>query len=243
MRTRSNKKRQHGADGREQARGGKRRGDPARDPIPRVQNRIRPSRAGRANTRRNSSEAPQHPPFSLFGWALWRGFSFVSLSPPAPSAPLERTRLSPRTITPFADALHAQLTFVAARPAPWAAGTPRTPTISRDAGASRMYAPRYAPPGDSQPLSPVSGCMRRAYVRPAGARHPHTRSPLPFSYRAGASREHSTQARQNPQRHSPQRPHQRRLAAHGNRATAPARSRPNKQAPPIASAHAAQGRK
>ena len=62
-----------------------------------------------------TAKGPATAPFSLFGWALLRGFSFVSLSPPAPSAPFERTRRGPRTIAPFADGLHAQLTFVAGR--------------------------------------------------------------------------------------------------------------------------------
>lgn len=151
----------------------------------------------RASARHNG-ERPRHSPLSRFGWALWRGFSFVSLSPPAPSAPFERTRRGPRTIAPFADGLHAQLTFVAGRARRGLRVHPGRPNhITRRRRIENVRAAIRAT-WCRQPLSPVSDCMRRAYVRPAIACHPHARSPLlPATVCAARARprEHSTQVR------------------------------------------------
>lgn len=85
-----------------------------------------------------------------------------------------------------------------------------------------MYAPRYAPPGVASPYHLFQAvCAGRTFAPPERATPTRVHRPPLSATARGASREHSTQARQNPQRHSSQRPHQRRLAARGNRATAP----------------------
>ena len=98
MRTRSNKKRQHD-DGRAGVSGGAATRE-TRSRAPRTATPFAAPGRVRASARHNG-ERPRHSPPSLFGWALWRGFSFVSLSPPAPSAPPLRGRGADlRTITP-----------------------------------------------------------------------------------------------------------------------------------------------
>lgn len=145
-----------------------------------------------------TAKGPATVPLSRFGWALWRSFSFVSLSPPAPSTPLERTRRGPRTIAPFADGLHAQLTFVAGRARRELRVHPGRPNhITRRRRIENVRAAIRAT-WCRQPLSPVSDCMRRAYVRPAIACHPRAHSPLlPATVCAARARprEHSTQVR------------------------------------------------
>lgn len=115
-----------------------------------------------------------------------------------PVPPFERTRRGPRTIAPFADGLHAQLTFVAGRARRGLRVHPGRPNhITRRRRIENVRAAIRAT-WCRQPLSPVSDCMRRAYVRPAIACHPHARSPLlPATVCAARARprEHSTQVR------------------------------------------------
>ena len=150
---------------------GKRRGGPARDPIPRAQNRnTLPRTRQSASAHRNSSESPQQPPPLLASSAGRCGGDPPSCrSHRQRPASLRGRGSGLRTITPFADALHAQLTFVAGRVRRGLRAHPGHPTVSRDAGASRMY----APPGDSQP--PIT-CFR---LYAPGARSPHHSAPPP----------------------------------------------------------------
>lgn len=176
MRTRNNKKRQHD-DGRAGVNGGAAPRE-TRSSAPRAATPF--AAPGRVRAPTVTAANPRHtPPFSLFGWALWRGLSFVSPSPPAPSpTPLRGRGAYLRTITPFADALHAQLTFVAARPAPWAAGTPRAPQPYHATQAHRGCTRR-----DTRHLvSPAPITCFRLYA--PGVRSPRHSAPSPHAFTA-----------------------------------------------------------
>jgi hypothetical protein len=167
-------------------------GRPRERPAPRAQNRntLRRTRQS-SSAHRNSSESPPQRPLSLFGWALWRGFSFVSLSPPAPST-LERTRRGLANHHTRSLARFTTTHLRSRRSALRAAGTPRTPNhITRRRRIEDVRATWCR-----QPLSPVSDCMRPTYVRHDIACHPHTRSPLlPATACAARARPTSTARR------------------------------------------------
>ena len=219
MRTRNNKKRQHD-DGRAGVSGGA---------APR---QTRPTRQEQQHPSPHQTECERAPAITAKGPATapplaasaghCGGASHLCHSRrQRPVPPFERTRRGPRTIAPFADGLHAQLTFVAGRARRGLRVHPGRPNhITRRRRIENVRAAIRAT-WCRQPLSPVSDRMRRAGAPPraqrAGAADP---TAAQFAAPAPAPISSSRQPR------------------HCARPLAPQQTDT-----PIASAHAAQSRK
>ena len=172
-RTRNNKKRQHD-DGRAGVSGGA----APRETQPRAPRTATPFAApGRARAPTVTAANPRHSTLASSAGRCG-GDSPLCHSHRQRPAPLRGRGADLRTITPFADALHAQLTFVAARPAPWTAGTPRTPNhITR---RRRIEDVRAAIRATWRQPAPIT-CFR---LYAPGVRSPRRSAPPPHAFTA-----------------------------------------------------------
>lgn len=205
-------------------------GRPRERPAPRDQNSntLRRTRQS-ASAHRNSSEPPLASSAGRCG-----GDSPLCRSHRQRPAPLRGRGANLRTITPVHWRASRSTHPRSRKSAPWAAGTPRTPQPYHATQAHRECTRR-----DTRHLvSPAPIACFRLYA--PGVRSPRHSVPSPRAFtasssyrlrRAGAPPRAQHAGAANPQRLSSQRPHPRRLAARGNRATAPA-PHSNKQTPP-----------